>query len=96
MTHPALLFGHKGTLPVIDNTALLGRNIFAHLVLYSLALPLINDLALGHCPGGALLLHDWGALLLVPKTKGGFTIQTAMLLPISSPYLGELLLFSNW
>merc|ERR1719383_972863 len=63
---PALLFGNQGTLPLVDNTALLGWNIFADFILDGLALPLIDDLALGLGPSGALLLHDGGALLLVP------------------------------
>ena len=46
--------------------ALLGRNILKHLVLDRLELPLIDHLALGLGPGGALLLHDGRALLLVP------------------------------
>ena len=65
-TYPALLFGDQGTLPLVHNAALLGRNIFTHLILDSLALPLIDHLALGLGPGGALLLHDGRALLLVP------------------------------
>ena len=68
-THPALLLGHKRTLPVIDNATLLGGNVFADLILNGLALPLIDNLTLGLSPGGALLLHDGGALLLVPKIR---------------------------
>ena len=65
-THPAFLLGDQGTLPLVDDAALLGGNIFTHFVLDSLALPFIDHLALGLGPGGALLLHDGGALLLVP------------------------------
>ena len=68
-TYPALLLGNQRTLPVVHNAALLGGNILAHLVLDSLALPLIDDLALGLGPGGALLLHDGRALLLVPEMR---------------------------
>merc|ERR1719341_185847 len=63
---PALLLGDQGTLSLIHDAALLGGNIFAHLILYSLALPFIDNLALGFSPSGAFLLHDGGALLLVP------------------------------
>ena len=65
-TYPTLLLRDQGTLPLIDDTALLGGNILTDFILDSLALPLIDDLALGLSPGGALLLHDRGALLLVP------------------------------
>ena len=65
-TYPALLFRHQRTLPLVQNAALLRGNIFANLVLDSLALPLIDHLALGLSSGCALLLHDGGALLLVP------------------------------
>ena len=67
-TYPALLLGYKRTLPVIDNATLLGGNVFADLILNGLALPLIDNLTLGLGPCGALLLHDGGALLLVPET----------------------------
>jgi len=45
--------------------ALLGGNLFTHLILDSLALPLIDHLALGLDSDGALL-HGGGALLLIP------------------------------
>ena len=56
-------------LPLIENVAFLGGNIFAHLILDDLALPLIDNLALGLGPGGTLFLHDGRALLLVPKIR---------------------------
>ena len=80
MTYPALLLRDQRTLPLIDNTALLGGNIFTHLVLDGLALPLIDDLALGLGPGGALLLHDGGALLLVPGAALLVELRGAFLL----------------
>ena len=84
-TYPALLLGDYGTLPLIDHTALLGGNIFAHLILDSLALPLIDDLALSLGSSGALLLHDGRALLLVPgaallvKLGGAFLLMYGLL-----------------
>ena len=64
-TYPALLLGHVGALPLVDDAALLGGDVLADLVLDNLALPLVDDLALRHGVGGALLLHDGGALVLV-------------------------------
>ena len=64
-SYPALLLGHVGALPLVDDAALLGGDVLADLVLDNLALPLVDDLALGHGVGGALLLHDGGALVLV-------------------------------
>ena len=84
-THPAFLLGDQGTLPLVDDAALLGGNIFTHFVLDSLALPFIDHLALGLGPGGALLLHDGGALLLVPgaallvKLGGAFLLMDGLL-----------------
>ena len=83
--YPALLLRHQRTLPLVDNAALLGGNIFTNLVLDSLALPLIDDLTLSLGPGGALLLHDGGALLLVPgaallvKLIGAFLLMDGLL-----------------
>ena len=83
--HPALLLGHKRTLPVIDNATLLGGNVFADLILNGLALPLVDNLTLGLGPGGALFLRDRGALLVVPgaallvKLSGAFLFMDGLL-----------------
>ena len=85
MTYPAFLLGNQGTLPLVHNAALLGGNIFTDLVLNGLTLPLIDDLALGLGPGGALLLRDRGALLVVPgaallvKLSGAFLFMDGLL-----------------
>ena len=85
MTYPAFLLGNQGTLPLVHNAALLGGNIFTDLVLNGLTLPLIDDLALGLGPGGALFLRDRGALLVVPgaallvKLSGAFLFMDGLL-----------------
>ena len=53
-------------MPLVDDAALLPRDVVTDLVLDSLALPLSGHLALGLGLGGADLLHDGGALLLEP------------------------------
>ena len=66
----AFLFGDLAALPFIDHRALLLGNVLADLVLDGVALPLVDDLALGHGVGGALLLGHGLALLLVPGGAG--------------------------
>ena len=110
MTYPTLLLWDQGTLSLIHDTALLGGNILTDLILDSLALPLIDHLALGLGPGSALLLHDGGALLLVPgaallvKLGGAFLLVDGLLdspgkvdalhLRYTVAFLSELLLAS--
>ena len=83
--YPALLLRHQRTLPLVDNATLLGGNILTNFILNSLALPLIDDLTLRLSPGGALLLHDRGTLLLVPctallvKLSGAFLLVDGLL-----------------
>ena len=64
--HLAFLLGNCGAFPLIDHRTLLLRNILAHLILDSLTLPVVDDLALGHSVSGALLLGHGLALPLVP------------------------------
>merc|ERR1719452_246538 len=99
---PALLLGNQGTLPLIHDAALLGGNILTDLILDSLALPLIDHLALGLGPGGALLLHDGGALLLVPgaallvKLCGAFLLMDSLLdspRKVDALHLGDAVTF---
>ena len=79
-TYPALLLGHDGALPVLDHVALLARDILADLVLDSLALAAGDDLALGDGAGGAHLLHDGLAALLVARVAGLALLGAALLL----------------
>ena len=55
---------------LIDHRTLLLRNFLTDLVLDSVALPLIDDLALGHGVGGAFLLGHGLALGLEPGRAG--------------------------
>ena len=79
-TYPAFLSGDLTAFPLVDHTAVLGGNILADLVLDSFALPLIDNLALGLGPRGALLLHHGGALLLIPDVALVIILGGAFLL----------------
>ena len=74
------MLGHKRALPVLDHAALLAGHVLADLVLDSLTLPVIDDLALGNSVGGALLLGHWLALPLVPGGAGLGSLRGARFL----------------
>ena len=61
-----MLLGDLLALSVIDNCALLGGNILAHLILNSVTFPLIDNITLSLSVGGTLLLHDRLTLGLIP------------------------------
>ena len=61
-----MLLGDLLALSVIDNCALLGGNILAHLILNSVTFPLIDNITLSLSVGGTLLLHDRFTLGLIP------------------------------
>merc|ERR1719342_1189767 len=60
---PAFLLWDLGALSFIDNAALLGRNVLTNLFLNSVALFLIDNLALGFRICCAFLLINWTALV---------------------------------
>ena len=70
MIYLAFLLGDSGAFPLIDHGTLFLRNILTDLILNSLALPVIDDLALGNSVGGALLLGHGLALPLIPGGAG--------------------------
>ena len=64
--HLAFLLRNSRAFSLIDHRALLLRNILADFILDSVALPVIDNLALSHSVGGALLLGHGLALPLIP------------------------------
>ena len=70
ITDLAFLLRNGGTFPLVHNGTLLLRNIFTDLILDSVTLPVVDDLALGHGVGGALLLGHGLALALIPGGTG--------------------------
>ena len=78
--HLAFLLGNCRAFPLIDHRTLLLRNILADLILDSLTLPVVDDLALGHGVGGALLLGHGLALPLVPGGAGLGSLRGARFL----------------
>merc|ERR1712121_180831 len=67
-------------LSLVDHRTLFLRDAFTDLVLDSVALPLIDDLALCHRVGGALLLGHGLTLGLVPGGAGLGGLSGARLL----------------
>jgi len=61
---PAFLLWDLGALSVTDDTTLLGRNIFANLILNSAALLLLDHLTLSLCIGCTFFLVNRAALVL--------------------------------
>merc|ERR1719277_177414 len=66
----AFLFGNSRAFPLIHHGTLLLWNILADFILDGVALPVVDDLALGHGVGGALLLGHGLALPLIPGGTG--------------------------
>merc|ERR1712112_163781 len=66
----AFLFGNSRAFPLINHGTLLFWNILADFILDGVTLPIIDDLALSHSVGGALLLGHRLTLSLVPGGAG--------------------------
>ena len=64
LTYPAFLLWDLGALSFIDDAALLGRNVLTNLFLNSVALFLIDNLALCFSICCAFLLINWAALVV--------------------------------
>ena len=74
-TYPAFLFGNLGALSIIDDTTLLRRNIFTDLILNSLTLLLVDNLALS--------LSSRCALLFLNRVTSILESVTALLIVFS-------------
>jgi len=86
---PAFLLWDLGALPVTDNTTLLGRNVFADLVLNSATLLLVDHLTFSHSICCAFFLINRAALVL---ERG-----TALLIILSRTLLFmDSLMNSSW
>ena len=70
LVYLAFLFGNSRAFPLIHHGTLLFWNILADFILDSVALPVVDDLALCHGVGGALLLGHGLALPFIPGGAG--------------------------
>ena len=78
--HLAFLLGNCRAFPLIHHGTLLLGNILADFILDGVALPVIDDLALGNSVGGALLFGHGLALPLVPGGAGLGSLRGARFL----------------
>ena len=78
-TYPAFLLWNSGTLSLIDNATILGRNILANLLLNSVAFILSDNFTLGLGACGTFFLHHRLTLILKPCRANLIILNRAFL-----------------